>query len=71
MKNIYFVKSVTGEFELYVDGECITDCYNVENEDMLAILIYDLIKFAEVPLYREIPLDRKCNETSKEFLARI
>ncbi len=70
--NIYFVKAKNGDFGFYVNGECITDCYNVDDEGQLAMLIYDLVKFADVPIYEEISIeDRKKTETAEEFLRRI
>lgn len=53
MKNIYFIYNKdTDCFELYVNGECITDCFSVEGE--CGDLIDDLNKFAGVPIYKKV-----------------
>ena len=58
MKNIYFVKNEENKmYELWINGECITDCYsfNTDAEDV----ILDLIHFANIPIYKNISDEMK------------
>lgn len=53
MKNFYFVANEKNNtFELWVNGECITDCFSLNEESF--DLMEDLVNFADVPLYKEI-----------------
>ena len=57
MKNMYFISNGNGEFEYWVDGKCITDCYNVKDSEDLLSLIHDLNVFGHVPIYKKIEID--------------
>lgn len=53
-KNIYFViNDENDSVEYYVDGECITDCFSKDNEELIG-LVKQLHEFANIPIYREI-----------------
>ena len=53
MKNISFIYNEdTNNFELWVDGECITDCFSAEGE--CGDLIDDLNRFADIPIYKKV-----------------
>lgn len=55
MKNFYFVANEKNNtFELWVNGECITDCFSLNEESF--DLMEDLVNFADVPLYKEMPV---------------
>lgn len=52
MKNIYFIYNENTDcFELYVNGECIADCYSTEGE--CGDLVDDLSRFADIPIYKK------------------
>ena len=56
IKNIHFViDENNNRFEVWVNGECITDCYSMDEEGF--DLMTDLVKFANIPLYREVSID--------------
>lgn len=60
MKKIYFVIcEERNEFELWVDGELITDCFSLDEESY--DLMHDLVKFAEVPVYKKYNMFDKIN----------
>ena len=53
MKDFYFVINEDDTFfELWVDGECITDCFSFEDSE--ANLMKQLVEFADVPCYKKI-----------------
>jgi hypothetical protein len=57
MKNFYFViNEKDNYFELWVNGECITNCFGFGNE---AELMEHLVEFADIPCYKKL--------TSKEI----
>jgi hypothetical protein len=50
INNFCFVINEEDEaFELWVNGECITDCFYLKGEE--AELMYQLARFANVPCY--------------------
>ena len=56
-KNIYFVyNKENGEYEFYVNGELITDCFS--NSGEVADLILQLNKFADVPIYQAVDVKK-------------
>lgn len=53
MKNFHFViNEEREEFELWVNGECITDCFSLKSE--AADLLEQLVEFANVPCYERL-----------------
>jgi hypothetical protein len=53
MKNLHFViDEEREEFELWVDGACITDCFSLTSE--AADLMEQLVEFAHVPCYKKL-----------------
>lgn len=63
MKNIHFIiNDEKSEFELWVDGECITDCFSLQSDE--AELMAQLVEFAEVPCYKKLSV-REVNEKIK------
>lgn len=60
MKDFYFVlNDANNAFELWVGGECITDCFSlVDNE---ADLMKQLVHFADVPCYKRVECGKDFN----------
>lgn len=55
MKNFNFViDEEREEFELWVDGECITDCFVFCAMSDATNLMEQLVKFAGVPCYKKL-----------------
>lgn len=53
MKNLHFViNEEREEFELWVDGACITDCFSLRSGE--ADLMEQLVEFAHVPCYKQL-----------------
>ena len=51
MKNVCFViNKKDNYFELWVDGECITDCFSLNGGE--ADLMEQLVKWADIPRYK-------------------
>lgn len=64
MKNFYFViNEETGNFELWVEEKCITDCFSLSDES--ADVMEQLVEFADVPCYKKLTH----NEVHKLVLA--
>lgn len=58
IKNFYFVvNEENGEFELWVDGECITECFGLKNCGD-ADLMEQLVEFANVPCYKKLSVEK-------------
>lgn len=53
MENFYFIiNDENNTFELWVNGECITDCFLLADRE--ADLMEELVHFADVPCYKRI-----------------
>ena len=56
MENVYFVINEENKmFELWVDGECITDCFSLTDSE--ADLMEQLVQFANVPCYKKLDFE--------------
>ena len=57
MKNFYFVINEKNKmFELWVHGECITDCFSLTDSE--ADLMEQLVHFANVPCYKNLDFEK-------------
>jgi hypothetical protein len=53
MKGFYFVMNEEDNyFELWAEGKCITDCFDLHNES--ADVMEQLVEFADVPCYKKL-----------------
>ena len=55
MKDFYFVIGDHNNFELWVDGKCITNCFSLGEKE--ADLMKQLVHFAKVPCYAKIDFE--------------
>ena len=69
MKNIHFViNKENREFELWVDGKCITDCFSLSDDS--TELMEQLVEFAHVPCYIQLDAQEIVNTVNKINLTR-
>ena len=53
MDNFYFIiNNENKAFELWVNGECITDCFSLKGRE--ADLMEQLVEFADIPCYKRL-----------------
>lgn len=51
MKNIQFIiNDMNNYFELWVNGECITDCFSMDGDGF--DLMQQLVEFGGIPVFR-------------------
>lgn len=57
MNNFYFIikDDREFEFELWVNGQCITDCFSLADGE--AELMEQLVHFANVPCYKRVSFE--------------
>jgi hypothetical protein len=51
----FIINDKDGTFELWVNGECITDCFFLADKE--AELMEQLVRFANVPCYKKISFE--------------
>lgn len=51
-KDFYFVVNDNDSFELWVKGECITDCFSLSSDE--ALLMKQLVSYADIPCYKRL-----------------